>query len=118
MSDCCNNKYILNGVEYKCSLNLAMDIIGGKWKLLILWHLNKGTLRFAELRRLLPGISKKVLTEALRELEDHQIVSRKIYPDIPPKVEYSITDLGKNLIPALKILAEWGEERSKSNKKK
>lgn len=109
MNNCCDKKYFLDGVEYKCSLNLTMDIIGGKWKLLILWHLNKGTLRFAELRRLLPGISKKVLTEALRELEYHQIINRKVYPDIPPKVEYSITTLGKNLIPALEILAKWGE---------
>lgn len=118
MSNCCDNKYFLNGVEYKCSLNLAMKIIGGKWKILILWHLNKGVLRFAELRRALPGISKKVLTEALRELEEHQIINRKIYADIPPKVEYSITNLGKSLIPALNILAEWGKKRSESNKEK
>ena len=85
---------------------------------MILWHLNKGVLRFAELRRNLPGISKKVLTEALRELEEYQIINRKIYADIPPKVEYSITDLGKSLIPALNILAEWGEKRSELNKKK
>lgn len=115
MEHCCDEKYFFRGKEYKCSLNLAMDIIGGKWKILILWHLSKGTLRFAELKKLLPGISKKVLTESLRNLEEYDLVKRKVYPEVPPKVEYSISVIGQKLLPALSELAEWGQNISEKN---
>ena len=86
---------------------LAMDLVGGKWKMVILWHLRNGTLRFNELRRLMPGITQKMLTQQLRELEDSGIINRTVYPVMPPKVEYDLTDEGKNLIPSLDMLCEW-----------
>jgi len=93
--------------SYSCPLMLAMDLVGGKWKMVILWHLRNGTLRFNELRRLMPGITQKMLTQQLRELEDSGIINRTVYPVMPPKVEYDLTDEGKNLIPSLDMLCEW-----------
>jgi Predicted transcriptional regulators len=92
---------------YPCFLTLAMDIVGGKWKMVILWHLRNGILRFNEIRRLMPGITQKMLTQQLRELEDNGIVSRTVYPVVPPKVEYALTDEGKKLIPVLDMLCNW-----------
>ena len=88
-------------------LTLAMDLVGGKWKMVILWLLRNGTLRFNELRRLLPGITQKMLTQQLRELEDSGIISRTVYPVVPPKVEYDLTDEGRKLIPSLDMLCQW-----------
>ncbi len=93
--------------SYNCTLTLAMDIVGGKWKMVILWHLRNGILRFNELRRLLEGITQKMLTQQLRELEDSGLISRTVYPVVPPKVEYSLTDEGKRLIPSLEMLCQW-----------
>lgn len=86
---------------------LAMDLVGGKWKMVILWHLRNGTLRFNELRRLMPGITQKMLTQQLRELEDAGIITRTVYPVVPPKVEYALTKEGERLIPSLDMLCEW-----------
>src|SRR5215472_7773516 len=80
---------------YNCPVEAAIDVIGGKWKPLILWWLHHRTHRFAELRRLMPGITEKMLTQQLRELEADGIVHRRIYPTVPPKVEYSLTDWGR-----------------------
>ncbi|MEH7253269.1 helix-turn-helix domain-containing protein [Neobacillus niacini] len=92
-----------------CKVELALDILVGKWKPVILYHiLGNGTLRFSELQRLIPDITKKKLTTQLRELEYHDIVNRKIYAQIPPKVEYSITEYGKGLIPLLESMHHWG----------
>ena len=93
--------------SYACMLTLAMDIVGGKWKMVILWLLRKGTLRFNELRRLLPGITQKMLTQQLRELEDSGIIRRTVYAVVPPKVEYDLTDEGQKLIPSLDMLCQW-----------
>lgn len=93
--------------SYACMLTLAMDLVGGKWKMVILWLLRNGTLRFNELRRLLPGITQKMLTQQLRELEDSGIISRTVYPVVPPKVEYDLTDEGQKLIPSLDMLCQW-----------
>lgn len=92
---------------YSCTLTLAMDLVGGKWKMVILWHLRNGTLRFSELRRLLPGITQKMLTQQVRELEDFGIISRTVYPVVPPKVEYKLTAEGQKVIPALDMLCQW-----------
>ena len=94
--------------EYQCSMELTLDLIGGKWKSLILWHLGENTLRFSELRRTLPQVTQKMLTQQLRELEDCGLVKRFIYTQIPPKVEYSLTDAGKSLLPILTMLCQWG----------
>jgi len=94
--------------EYQCSMELTLDLIGGKWKSLILWHLGEDTLRFSQLRKTLPQVTQKMLTQQLRELEDCGLVKRFIYTQIPPKVEYSLTEAGKSLLPILATLCQWG----------
>ncbi len=93
---------------YACILTLAMDLVGGKWKLVILWHLRNGAVRFSGLKRLLDGITQKMLTQQLRELEDAGLVGRMVYPVVPPKVEYSLSPEGEKLIPVLEALCGWG----------
>ena len=92
----------------RCPVQAALDIIGGKWKPVILTHLMDDTLRFNELRRLMPKITQRMLTLQLRELEADAIVSRKVYRQVPPKVEYSLTEHGKTLSPVLLALRDWG----------
>lgn len=91
-----------------CALDTALDIIGGKWKGLILYHLLGGAKRFNELRRLLPSITHRILTLQLRELEEDGLISRTIYPTVPPKVEYYLTDTGETLRSILLELRAWG----------
>lgn len=92
-----------------CKVEETLDIIVGKWKAMILLHLiYGGTKRFSELKRLLPTISQKMLTKQLRELEEQEIIKRVVYPQVPPKVEYSITEYGKTLQPILFMMHEWG----------
>ena len=93
--------------KYNCALELTMDIIGGKWKLIILWHLLDGPKRFSELDRLLPNITQRMLTTQLRELEDKGLVNRKVYPQVPPKVEYSLTERGSSLNNILNEICKW-----------
>src|SRR6516162_891094 len=95
---------------YNCPVEAAVDVIGGKWKALILWWLQERTWRFAELRRQIPGITEKMLTQQLRELEADGIVSRRVYPTVPPKVEYSLTEYGRSLRRALRAICDWGRE--------
>src|SRR5215831_7346246 len=94
--------------KYFCPVKLTADIIGGKWKPLILFYLEGRTRRFGELRRLIPGLTKKMLTQHLRELERDEIVHRKVYAEVPPKVEYSLTRHGESLKPILKLMSAWG----------
>ncbi|UFQ15527.1 MULTISPECIES: winged helix-turn-helix transcriptional regulator [Streptomyces] len=97
---------------YFCGIDAAMDVVTGKWKSLILWELHEhGTRRFAELRRGLPGVSEKMLVQHLREMEEDGLVDRKVYPVVPPKVEYSLTEHGVSLNAALESLAAWGQAR-------
>lgn len=93
---------------YTCGIDAAIDVVGGKWKVLILWALNEDTQRFGELRRLVPGITEKMLIQQLRELEHDGIVHREVYQQVPPKVEYSLTEFGTSLNTALEPLGEWG----------
>ncbi|MEU8194360.1 helix-turn-helix domain-containing protein [Microbispora amethystogenes] len=93
-----------------CGLDAAMDVIGGKWKSSILWALNEHACRFGELRRLLPGVTEKVLASHLREMEADGIVHREVYDEVPPRVEYSLTPLGVALNKALAPLGVWGRE--------
>lgn len=96
--------------EFNCEKELTLAVIGGKWKMLILWHLgNEGTKRFNELKSLMPGITQRMLVNQLRELESDFIVHREIYPVVPPKVEYSLTEQGKTLMPILKSMYDWGK---------
>jgi DNA-binding HxlR family transcriptional regulator len=98
----------MSAKTYNCPVEAAIDVIGGKWKPLILWWLHQRTYRFAELRRLMPGITEKMLTQQLRELEADGIVNRRVYPTVPPKVEYSLTEYGRTLKQALEAICEWG----------
>ncbi|MDR1977549.1 MAG: helix-turn-helix transcriptional regulator [Synergistaceae bacterium] len=95
-------------VEYECPLALALEIIGGKWKALVLYHLRKGKLRTSEMRRRLPNITQKMLTQQLRELERDGLVRRQVFDTVPPKVEYSLTELGETVKPILIDLCSWG----------
>jgi DNA-binding HxlR family transcriptional regulator len=94
--------------EFYCPVKLTADVIGGKWKPLILFYLEDGTKRFGELRKRIPGLTKKMLTQHLRELERDQVVHRKVYAVVPPKVEYSLTRHGESLKPILKLMSVWG----------
>ncbi|MEV0299423.1 helix-turn-helix domain-containing protein [Nocardia sp. NPDC050710] len=97
---------------YFCGIDAAMDVVGGKWKALILWELEEnGVRRFGELRRGLPGVSEKMLIQQLRELEEDGIVTREVFPEIPPRVEYELTELGAALNTALRPLGAWGRDR-------
>lgn len=97
---------------YICGIDAALDVVSGKWKGLVLWELHShGIRRFAELRRALPGVSEKMLTQHLREMEADGLIKRQVYAEVPPKVEYSLTDSGASLNEALLPLGEWGRER-------
>ena len=93
-----------------CPVETTLELIGGKYKALILWHLSSGKLRFSELRSRISGATPKMLTQQLRELESQQLVHRQVYPVIPPKVEYSLSERGKSLMKVLDRLCVWGEE--------
>lgn len=101
----------LKGKRYRCYFELALAAMGGKWKPIILYHLSvEGVLRFGELNRGIPEITQRMLTKQLRELEADELVHREVYKQIPPKVEYSLTAMGRSLIPILKMMREWGVE--------
>lgn len=104
--------FVFRNKEYCCPVELTLDMIGGKWKTLILWQLKDTTLRFSALKRMIPGITQKMLTQQLRELEENGLVSRKIYAEIPPRVEYSLTGYGKSLEPVLLLMCRWGMEQA------
>jgi len=95
---------------YACSFELAFAMFSGKWKVLILWHLSNGTMRYGELKKASGKITQKMLTQTLRELERDKLVSRKVYPIVPPKVEYTLTDNAIKLIPVLKAIQAWSDE--------
>src|SRR4030066_210911 len=103
-------EFEFQGKKYNNPVELSLDVIGGKWKMPIIWRLKDGSKRYGELRRSLPKVSHKMLTQQLRELEESEIITRKVYPEVPPKVEYSLTLLGKSVIPVIDMLREWGEE--------
>lgn len=95
--------------EFNCEKELTLSVIGGKWKMLILWNLGReGTKRFNELKRLIPGITQRMLITQLRELESDFLVHREVYPVVPPKVEYSLTSQGESLRPVLEQMTKWG----------
>ena len=93
-----------------CPVELTLDLIDGKWKGVILFHLQEGTLRFGELRRRLPGVTQRMLTKQLRALEDNGLVTRKVYAQVPPRVEYTLSETGLRLRPVMDALKSWGED--------
>jgi DNA-binding HxlR family transcriptional regulator len=97
-------------IEFRCYFQLATMVIGGKWKPKVLFHLAQNeVVRFGELRRAVSGITEKMLIQSLKELEKDGVVKRKVYRQVPPKVEYSLTDLGKSFIPIINAMFEWGK---------
>ncbi|MFS2111889.1 winged helix-turn-helix transcriptional regulator [Sphingomonas sp. Sphisp140] len=94
---------------FRCAVEVTVDIAGGKWKPLILHYLLGGTKRFGELRRLIGGVTQRSLTLQLRQLEEHGIVRREVFAEVPPRVEYSLTELGRTLTPVLEAMKLWGE---------
>ena len=101
--------YKVKGKEYPCCASVTMGLIGGKWKTVILFHLIEGTLRYNELRKKMEGVTERTLSLQLKTLEDDGIIKRKVYTSKPPlKVEYSLTEFGKTLIPLLHSIANWG----------
>jgi len=94
----------------KCPMVLIQDMISGKWKILILWYLSYSSLRFSDIQRKLPNVAQKVLSRQLKSLEEDKLIHRKVYPVVPPKVEYSLTDVGKKLIPILESMHKFGAE--------
>ena len=100
-----------------CPVEATLELIGGKYKALILWHLSDGVLRFSELRQRIPKATPKMLTQQLRELESQELIHREVYPIVPPKVEYSLTDLGKSLMPVLLAMRDWGSNYLRQSQK-
>lgn len=98
-----------------CGIEALLDVIGGKWKTLVLFHLIGGTKRFGELKKLMPGVTQRMLTNQLRELEADGFIHREVYKEIPPKVEYSLTTLGWSLQGILEQMCQWGEKYTKTN---
>lgn len=96
--------------NFGCPVEACLEVIGGKWKGVILFHLLGGTKRFNELMRSMPKVTQRMLTRQLRELEADRIVDRKVYPEVPPRVEYSLTNFGRTLEPTLRMLQKWGTE--------
>lgn len=98
----------------KCPYATAQKILSGKWALIILHHLSEGTLRFNELQKLLPDITQATLTKQLRTLEQHGMIIRTVYPEVPPKVEYKLSEIGKDFSEVLDVLKIWGEKYIKA----
>ncbi|MGB9177023.1 MAG: helix-turn-helix domain-containing protein [Methanoregula sp.] len=102
--------------KYSWPIEATLDVIGGKWKPLVIYQLKDGTLRFNQIvDRVQPRITQRMLTKELRELERDGLVNRKVYPQVPPKVEYSLTETGRSLIPILDQLCDWGSEHMKND---
>jgi|SRR5215469_5338248 len=104
-------------IESDCPIKTTLDVIGGKWKPLILFYLKGEPQRFSDLRRSVPEVTQKMLTDRLRELERDGIVHREVYPQVPPKVEYSLTVYGRTLLPVLEAMADWGIKHRRRSKR-
>ncbi len=101
-------RYKLNGTFYYCPVDLTLQIVGGRWKGIVIWNLREEKKRFSELKRILVTINDKMLSQVLRELEVQGVVNRKVYEVVPPKVEYSLTKEGKKLLPIMQAMSDYG----------
>ena len=113
--DSCHNRKDCKKFD-TCPMILVHKLISGKWKILILWYLSGGVLRFTDLKKKLPNVTQKMLTNQLRSLEEDNLIFRKVYPVIPPKVEYGLTDIGKKIVPLLESMYTYGVEYSQDKK--
>ncbi len=105
-----DNMLTFKGKKYPCCASLTMGVIGGKWKTVILFHLMEGTLRYSELRKCMPTVTERTLSLQLQALEEDGVVQRKVFHQKPPlRVEYSLTDFGKTLIPVIQAITDWGD---------
>jgi DNA-binding HxlR family transcriptional regulator len=104
-------------LNLNCGLDLIGEVLYGKWKIRLLWFINEGYQRPSALQKKIPGASRRVLNMQLKELEEHELVSKIIYPQVPPKVEYYLTDLGKTLIPVISHLGDWGDQHEQHLRK-
>ena len=104
------SRHLRYDCDFGCPVEACLEVIGGKWKGVILFHLLGGTKRFGQLSRLMPAVTQRMLTRQLRELEADGIVVRAAYPEVPPRVEYSLSPFGKTLAPVLEVLRGWGSE--------
>jgi DNA-binding HxlR family transcriptional regulator len=102
-------KFLYRGKEYYCPVDVTLAIIGGKWKPAILWHLKKRAMRFSELQRRFPDTTRKMLTQQLRELEADGMIRREVYAEVPPRVEYSFTEMGRTINNVLDLMYDWGK---------
>ncbi len=105
-------RYKIDGTFFYCPVDLTLSVIGGRWKGLVFWNLREGPKRYGELKKILVGINDKMLTQVLRELERHEVISRKVFEVIPPKVEYTLTKEGKKLLPVMQMMETWGNKFS------
>lgn len=101
--------------EYKCAVELTISLIGSKYKAILIWELSESTKRFNELRKRFPEVTQKMLTQQLRDLENDGLILRQVYPQVPPKVEYSLTEFGKSLMPVIQAMNQWGYDYFRSN---
>ena len=99
----------VNNESYQCGVTLTLEMIGGKWKGVILWHLLNKPLRFSQLQRRIPKVTQKMLTQQLRELEHDDLIHREVYAEVPPRVEYSLTSKGESLSEILTLMCKWGK---------
>ncbi|WP_046758302.1 winged helix-turn-helix transcriptional regulator [Kordia jejudonensis] len=119
MKDNTSKILIFNDKEYPCCTSLTMGVIGGKWKTVILYHLQTTQLRYSELRKVMPTVTERTLSLQLKSLEEDGLITRTVYTTKPPlKVVYSLTDFGKTLIPVVKAIADWGDQVAKDVVKK
>ena len=110
-------KFIINGEDYHCALDITSAFIGGKWKTVVLWYLRNTKRRFSELKEVIPDITDKMLSLQLRALEEDGLVNRTVFPEVPPRVEYSLTKEGQSLVPVLEAMASWGRTKAKKDGK-
>jgi DNA-binding HxlR family transcriptional regulator len=100
---------------YFSALEVALDIFGGKWKTLVLWSLQYGAKRFTELHKLIPGITEKMLSQQLKQLEADRIIQREVFAEVPPRVEYSLTEEGQTILPVLIAMTQWGQHKAEKH---
>jgi len=112
MAETANKIPLEESPDYTCGVATTLELIGGKWKGVILWHLSHKTLRFSQLKRRLQGVTQKMLTQQLRELERDGLVHREVFAEVPPRVEYSMTKEGRTLQPILQQMCAWGKDKA------